>query len=44
MNKQWYIKLRKLLKNPRTRKILIKEVKKLRKKDETHSIDNSKME
>ena len=32
MNKQWYIKLRKLIHNPITRKKLIKELNKLRKK------------
>ena len=32
MNKQWYIKLRKLIRNPITRKKLIKEMNKLRKK------------
>jgi hypothetical protein len=31
MNKQWYIKLRKLIRNPITRKKLIKELNKLRK-------------
>jgi hypothetical protein len=31
MNKQWYIKLRKLIHNPITRKKLIKELNKLRK-------------
>ena len=43
MNKQWYIKLRKLIRNPITRKKLIKELNKLRKKkdDEKRLHSNS---